>query len=368
MNKLLPIISIFILVQNLTINAQDAFSEFENLFSKPKNYWVCKTDSEILIDGKGNEPAWNNAAWTEDFTDIEGDLKPAPLYQTRVKMLWDNENLYILAELEEPQIWAYYTKHDLIVYHENDFEIFIDPDNDTRNYFEIEINAQNTVFDLFMTKPYRDRGIPLITWNATGLTTAIHIDGTLNNFSDRDKKWTVEMAIPFETLKLGVHKAIPQNGQSWRINFSRVQWQTEIENNQYVRKKDPATDKILPENNWVWSPIGVINMHYPERWGNLQFSTEYEYTEGDSQEMDAEDKLRDYLWLVYYKQKKFLSENGNYATSLNQISVQESVKTDLGENGKIEMFASKLQFIARLTSSEGKIITIDHEGFIQSVK
>jgi hypothetical protein len=77
--------------------------------------------------------------------------------------------LYIAAELVEPDIWATIKRRDEVVYYDNDFEIFIDPDGDTHNYFEIEVNAFNTIFDLFMPKPYRNGGPALQTWDVHGL-------------------------------------------------------------------------------------------------------------------------------------------------------------------------------------------------------
>jgi hypothetical protein len=58
----------------------------------------------------------------------------------------------------------------------------------------------------------------------------------------------------------------PQIGQEWRINFSRVEWRTNVENGKYVKVA------ALPEDNWVWSPQGLINMHVPDRWGFVKFA------------------------------------------------------------------------------------------------
>ena len=171
---------------------------YENLFVPTRNYVVNKSVDPIMIDGKADETSWERAQWTDDFIDIEGLRMPKPSLQTRAKMLWDNNYLYILAELEEPNIWCYYITRDQIVFHENDFEIFIDPDCDAENYFEFELNACNTLFDLFLPKPYNKRGIADIGWNAQGFKSAVSIDGTLNNPMDTDKKWTVEVAIPYE--------------------------------------------------------------------------------------------------------------------------------------------------------------------------
>ena len=57
----------------------------------------------------------------------------------------------------------------------------------------------------------------------------------------------------------------PKPGETWRINFSRVQWRHEVVDGKY--HKVPKT----PEDNWVWAPQGAINMHIPEMWGYVTF-------------------------------------------------------------------------------------------------
>ncbi|MEO6686763.1 MAG: carbohydrate-binding family 9-like protein [Dyadobacter sp.] len=225
------------------------------------------------MDGKLDEKSWQNAGWTSSFVDIEGQKKPLPLQNTQVKMLWDKKYLYIAAVLDEEHIWAYQNKKDQIVYLENDFEVFIDPDNNTDNYYELEINALNNSFDLFLPKPYKKGGQPVLNWDIKNLRSAVLIEGTINDGTDKDKRWTLEIAIPFESLSTE-HVAFvpPDPDKIWRINFSRVNWQHEIDSNgKYARKKNPETGKIVTEYNWAWSPQGVINMHVPEFWGFLQF-------------------------------------------------------------------------------------------------
>ena len=245
---------------------------YESLFVPSHNYIVNKSGGPILIDGKADDPSWGNAAWTDDFVDIEGLRMPLPALKTRVKMLWNNHYLYILAELEEPNIWCYYKTHDQIVFHENDFEIFIDPDCDKENYFEFELNARNTLFDLFLPKSYNNGGRADIGWDARGFKSAVSIDGTLNNPNDTDKKWTVEIAIPFECLENKGKIPYPTVGSVWKIDFSRVEWNTINVNGLYRKVINPRTGSFQSENNWVWNAIGKINMHIPEKWGTLQFS------------------------------------------------------------------------------------------------
>ncbi|MEI6277717.1 MAG: carbohydrate-binding family 9-like protein [Prolixibacteraceae bacterium] len=245
---------------------------YESLFVPSRNYVVNKCDSPILIDGKADEPSWSGAAWTDDFVDIEGLKMAHPALRTRAKMLWDNNYLYLLAELEEPNIWCYYTTRDQIVFHENDFEIFIDPDCDAENYFEFELNARNTLFDLFLPKPYNKGGKADIGWDARGFKSAVSIDGTLNNPTDKDNKWMVEVAIPFECLKSKGNIPLPTEGSVLKIDFSRVEWNTVIVDGKYRKVINPRTGRFQAENNWVWNAIGKINMHIPEKWGSLLFS------------------------------------------------------------------------------------------------
>ena len=120
---------------------------------EPLSYVAYRTAGALQIDGKLDEPSWQRAAWTAAFVDIEGQRKPLPAFKTRVKMLWDDEYLYLAADLEEPHVWATYTERDATIYHENDFEVFIDPDGDTHQYYEFEINALGTEWDLLLVKP-----------------------------------------------------------------------------------------------------------------------------------------------------------------------------------------------------------------------
>lgn len=344
--------------------AQNIFTSYEHLFTTPLHYTTYRLTGKLVIDGKMNESSWQKAPWTEYYTDIEGDKRPAPGFKTRCKMLWDNDYLYIIAELEEPHVWGKLTTHDQIIYNDNDFEVFIDPDNDTHHYFELEFNALNTVFDLYLSKPYRNRGHLRMDWNAEGLKSAVQVEGTVNNPVDTDKKWTVEMAIPFKALTLGAYSTPkPANGDTWRINFSRVQWDTEIKEGNYIKKTNPKTGKNLPENNWVWSPQGVINMHLPERWGYLQFSDQKAGKKTVPFVLPESESFKKYLWLIYYKQKAFSREKRQYATRLAELELPETVAEN-EETARLKLESSSERvFTATITiDKSGKSWQIDQDG------
>lgn len=231
----------------------------------PKSYACYRASQPIRIDGKLDDGDWRRAPWTDEFIDIEGEGKPRPRFRTRTKMLWDDEYLYVAAELQEPDISATLTAHDSVIFHDNDFEVFLKPPGEAKGYYEFEINALNTSWDLFLDKPYREGGKADNSWDIPGLLTAVSIDGTLNDPRDRDRGWTVEIALPWKAFASRSAVVLPGVGDQWRVNFSRVEWKFRVTDGRYV--KIPGTR----EDNWVWSPQGVINMHVPERWGYLRF-------------------------------------------------------------------------------------------------
>lgn len=240
----------------------------------PRHLDAARVAAPPAIDGDLEEPAWRDARWSEAFVDIEGPRRPDPPHATRVAIRWDDRALYLAATLEEPDLWGTIVTRDAVIYRDNDFEWFIDPDGDAARYFELEINALGTIWDLFLARPYRDGGRADNGWDIAGLRSAVRLEGTLNDPRDRDRGWSVEMAIPWAAFADGGRTAVPPRpGDRWRINFSRVQWDLDVVDGAY-RKRTTAAGTPRPEHNWVWSAQGEINMHIPERWGTVTFTRE----------------------------------------------------------------------------------------------
>jgi hypothetical protein len=280
----------------------------------PRGYVCYRAATPVTIDGDLKDAAWQSAPWTDAFVDIEGDRQPKPRFKTRVKMLWDDEALYIAAELEEPHLWATLKEHDVVIFHDNDFEVFLDPDGDNHLYGELELNALNTTWDLLLTKPYKDGGKAVNAWEIAGLKTAVKLDGTLNDPRDTDKGWALEIQWPWKGLKeLAGVSMPPKDGDQWRINFSRVEWDVEVVEGKYrkVAKR--------PEYNWVWSPQGVIDMHRPERWAYLQFSTA---KPGEAKfKPDPDWDIRDSLHRAYYAQRGHRAKTGAFVTKASDLGL-----------------------------------------------
>ncbi len=287
----------------------------------PKTYVASKTLEEINIDGKDTDASWGKIKWSDDFIDIEGVEKPK--YRTQMKMLWDEKYCYILAKMEEPHVWGNIKKRDTIIFYNNDFEVFVDPDGDTHNYYELETNVLNTPWDMFLIKPYRDGNVVVNDFDILGLKSAVYVNGTLNDSKDVDKEWFMEMAIPWSTFRASFSQDNVPRDQFWRFNFSRVNWQHEIINGKYVRKKD-SNSKYLPEYNWVWSPTGVINIHLPEKWGYVFFSSEVAGTEVSFQ-IPNDEKIKWELYNLYRAQKDYFEKNEKWASSIKSLSNKDII-------------------------------------------
>jgi hypothetical protein len=91
------------------------------------------------------------------------------------------------------------------------------------------------------------------------------VDGTINDDTDRDRGWTVELAFPWQSMKplaVADNRALPpKDGDVWRIDFSRF--------NQY-KEAPPSRDP----GGWAWSPHGAWDSHVPECFPYIHFSTE----------------------------------------------------------------------------------------------
>ncbi len=149
------------------------------------------------------------------------------------------------------------TEKNSVIFNDPDFEIFLDPDGDNHDYYEFEINALGTIWELWLERPYRDRGPIHRGHNLDGVKSVVAIDGTLNDPGDIDRGWGVEIAIPWEALAKfgGARSGPPRDGDRWRINFSRVHWGIDIVDGAY--RKVPR--EVCPEANWVWTPQDAID-------------------------------------------------------------------------------------------------------------
>jgi len=313
---------------SLVASAASPFALHWSLY--PKTYVAPRIPSGIhVIDGDLTKDIWSVAPWSEDFDDIRGqddappDERPRSTCRTRVKMMWDDDYLYIGALLtSDMTVEAHFTERNSPIFQkDSDFEVFTDPLGCCHGYKEYEVNALNTVWNLMLDRPYGDGGVEHsgriakpgddLYYDVKRQKSATRvIKGRVNNNDGEATTWSVEIAMAHSDLLAHIKNASPPSiGTKWRINFSRVEKRGDI--------------------NWTWQAqvawdaashrfAGHVNMHLPDAWGYLVF--------GEEAGVDKATVPRDSSWParlaamnVYYAQHEYKKETGTYATDLDQL-------------------------------------------------
>lgn len=295
----------------------------------PPVYYAPRAKKKFVLNGQIDKVFWADVPYTSDFVDISGPDFPTPRFRTRAKICWDDTCIYIAARMEGPEIWATIEQRDSVMYYDNDFEVFFDPSSSTHSYLELEMNAKNTQWDLLLTKPYRDGGRSVTCWDIKGLETATHVEGALNDPARGGQYWSAEIRIPFASLMETYSKeqnppelercypcrTAPCLGEFWRMNFSRVNWLVDVVDNTYVRRRDES-GKVLPEDNWVWAPTGLIDIHYPEYWAFVFFTDH-----GEAMPIPQDELRKLALREAYYAQYAYHQKNSRFARSLEELRI-----------------------------------------------
>ncbi len=184
--------------------------------------------SPPTIDGRLDDPAWKNAQVVEDFiTGWLPDGERTPPTKTKARLLWDREYLYFSAEMEDWDVFANVTEQDGQIWLCDVFELFFKPAKDKTGYYEFEVNAANAKLDMFL--PSRGAGgYPRFGKERDfHIESAVEVRGTLNNWSDKDKGWTVEGRIPWrDFISTGGR---PAPGEVWQHALCRYDYSAGLE-------------------------------------------------------------------------------------------------------------------------------------------
>lgn len=257
------------------------------------HYTCYRTKDPVPVDGHLEAPPWSQVPRSDRFVDLV-DGRPA-LLDTRIAMAWDESALYTAFWIEEPNIEAHFAERDDRIYLENDVEVFI---AGLDCYYEFQINALGTIYEVFyiwqeaykrgsrfdcpqfdlssgdvdvlggfqdsMRYGMHPRGArwAFRKWDFPGLQTAVYLDGSINDPSDIDRGWRVEIAFPWTGIRI-LHpnqEFPPHNGDTLRMDFSRFQkW---IINGREVE----------PHPGWALNRHGIYDSHIPECFSYIHFS------------------------------------------------------------------------------------------------
>ena len=241
----LTALSIILLVIGLPAQ-KSKYTELTGLAPVP-SHTVNAIREKIEVDGRLTEKAWANAApitlmfpW-EEQTGVK--------QRTTVRLMRDQTYLYVGYECEDVDITATHENRDDPVYKDDCVEIFLKPSEKTDHYIGLEMNARGVLFDYYYSFPEKNDK----TFNLDGVLLKTTLRGTLNQGDDRDQAWSLELAIPWNSLNNGLP---PASGDQWRAQINR--W-------------DGTEAKGRRLSMWCHSGLKRTHPHNPERFGHLLF-------------------------------------------------------------------------------------------------
>ncbi|MSR33120.1 MAG: hypothetical protein EXR99_16665 [Gemmataceae bacterium] len=175
------------------------------------------------IDGQGDDPCWKGAAEISHFyLPWLGEKARKSKTATRARLLWDWENLYFLASMEDADLFADVREHDGQTWNNDVFELFFRPDASKGGYYEFQVNAANTIFDAFFPKRNLEGILNQSKADRFHVEAKVALKGTLNQRNDQDTGWSVEGKIPWiDFSKCGGR---PQPGETWRFALCRYDY------------------------------------------------------------------------------------------------------------------------------------------------
>tara|TARA_Y100001934_G_scaffold220138_1_gene262026 strand:- start:811 stop:2499 length:1689 start_codon:yes stop_codon:yes gene_type:complete len=225
---------------------------------KPPIYKLQRAQSQIAVDGKADEPAWKEAKSVGRFQ-FPWSIGDRTKEQSTVKLLWDDEYLYLLHTCVDSHITSRKRPHDSQIWKDDCFEIVIAPDPARPDfYFNIEWNLHGSLVDGH--RPEGPKGLRVRSWTAKGMKFGASFKGTLNDDSDRDRSWTCEIAIPLTIFSADGKSTPPQPGDRWNVNFNR---------HNYL-----PGDGGLQYSQWSAGNTPKPAFHTPHRFGKVIFESE----------------------------------------------------------------------------------------------
>lgn len=213
-------------------------------------------ESTLTVDGVLDEAAWERAVRTGSFVEVgSGKQRKDARIRGEARMFYTDRGLWIGFDVRDGNVRGGWDPGavDPHLWERDTVEIMTKPTDDGTNkdYYEIQINPQNLVFD----SHFDDYNAPKVEpagpfghqdWAAT-MRSGVKVHGTLDDDSDKDEGYTVEVFIDFQSF------GPPKGASKWQGRTLRM--------NLYAMKDNGGV---------AWSPIlGMGNFHKAARFGRV---------------------------------------------------------------------------------------------------
>src|SRR5688572_4945886 len=211
----------------LTVPAATAQTLDVESIQATKRATAVRISEPIVIDGNLDEPAWALAEPAADFYQQFPDEFGAASERSEVRFLYDNDMLYIGAMLydsEPNRLIIDSLRRDFSNFQSDSFLVVFDTFLDRRNGYGFNTNAAGAQRDVQSTENGRRNDA---NWNGAWFTRSKVLENG----------WTVEIGVPFKTLRFPSGDV-----QEWGLQIQRI----------IRRRNEYAT----------WSPVPRQFSHY----------------------------------------------------------------------------------------------------------
>ncbi|MDA0667148.1 MAG: carbohydrate-binding family 9-like protein [Planctomycetota bacterium] len=201
----------------------------------PRLYAAKFTHDAPNIDGSLDDQAWRDAPWTANFVAIEGSATSRPRYQSRAKMLWNRQYLFLGVWMIEPNLESIPVSslgYDGLL-------TFVTRDAESGTHLQVSLEPGNLLLDSKFVS-----GTAALVTSPASIQGKVALSGTLNTPGDADRGWWAEIAIPWAKLADPEHATIPSAGETVRVNYFR--------------------------KGWSWSPYYQHDLRDAELWGKVE--------------------------------------------------------------------------------------------------
>lgn len=213
---------------------------------------LYRADVPMRIDGVLDEAAWRTAEPVPFYVPVS--LKK-PTTATDARMTWDDTYLYVGFDVQDEDIVATFTERDAPVWEEDVVEVFIRPDPERSDYYEINFSPTGVIYDSWIVRRGARSHRTWSAWNAEGIRVATTIRGTPNDWTQRDEGYTVEIAIPFSELP-SLEGRTPSVGDVWTFNLARYDYSVYLDEGRELSAS---------------SPLSAVSFHRHEEWRRMIF-------------------------------------------------------------------------------------------------
>ncbi|NQU12059.1 carbohydrate-binding family 9-like protein [bacterium] len=212
---------------------------------------AVRAAAPVKVDGKLDDLVWTKAP----VYSLVVPAKAEPQEAGTAQFAWDDQNIYVAVRFTDSDVVQENDQDQQHHYLSGDLaELFLKPADETF-YWELYANPNQRRTTFFL--PGRGRqGLPSMEKYTCNLKIGAVVEGTLNNWRDRDQGWTAELAMPWADLAAQGAAVGPQS--AWRVLVARYNY------SRWLSRLELSSTPRLPARDYhLWESFAPLEFREP---------------------------------------------------------------------------------------------------------